>query len=277
MDRVLVLRLESLGIVAEAVFNGVPLLRTAAQPQDPAAGPAEPQCLSISVNEYVTAGSNLLELRLQPPAPGQPDEAEPWLSDGQRGACLRLLLPRKGQRAHPENARTLAQLDWAPVADAVVELPALVTQALDLPINFPRWRWLDAPPLVTPAELAALQAPAAAFLQGLALGLSRGDADALLQASRLRLEELSQAYQHDLADNVNRVRQQVQQLHTAQALRPAMPKASTLLLRAVAGGRLLECLAPDGQALLRSAVAGGGQVAWPLRLAHIEGRFYVLR
>ena len=277
MDRVLVLRLESLGIAAEAVFNGVPLLRIAAQPPDPAAGPAEPQCLSISVNEYVTAGSNLLELRVQPPPPGQPAETEPWLSDGQRGACLRLLLPRKGQRAHPENARTLAQLDWAPVADAVVDLPALVTQALDLPINFPRWRWLDAPPVATAADLAALQTPAAAFLQGLALGLSRGDVEPLLQASRLRLEELAQAYQYNLADSVGRLRLQVQQLHAAQPLRPAMPKPSTLLLRAVAGGRLLECLAPDGQALLRSAVAGGGQVAWPLRLAPIEGQFYVLR
>ena len=282
MDRVLVLRLESLGIVAEAVFNGVPLWRTVAQlpgppAQDPAAGPAEPQCLSISVNEYVTAGSNRLELRLQPAAPCQAAEGEPWISDGQRGACLRLLLPRKGQRAHPETARTLAQLDWAPVADALVELPALVTQTLDLPINFPRWRWLDAPPVGTTVELAALQAPAATFLQGLALGLSRGDAEPLVQASRLRLEELSQAYQHDLADSVGRLRQQVQQLHAAMPLRPAMPKASTVLLRMVADGRLLECLAPDGQALLRSAVAGSGQVAWPLRLAFIEGRFYVLR
>ena len=273
MDRLLVLRLETLGIVAEAVFNGVPLLRTLTQPS----GASVPQCLSISVNEYVVAGSNLLELRLQPPPPGQAAEAEPWVSDGQRGACLRLLLPRKGQRAHPETARTLAQLDWAPVADAVVDLPALVKQALDLPITFPRWRWLDAPPVTSTAELAALQLPATTFLQGLALGLSRGDAEPLLQASRLRLEELSQAYQHNLADNVGRLRLQVQQLHAVMPLRPAMPKPSTVLLRAVADGRLLECLTPDGQTLLRSAVAGGGQVAWPLRLAPIEGQFYVLR
>lgn len=283
MERLLVLRLESIGIAAEAVFNGVPLLRTQAPPPgdaDPAgaaAAPAAAQRLSISVNEYALAGSNTLQLRVQPPplgAAGQVDENEPWCSDGQRGACLRLLLPRLGQRAHPELARTLAQLDWAPVAGSVVELPAEVTQVMDLPINFPRWRWVDAPPVADPA---AVQGAAAVFLQGLALALSRGDAEPLLQASQLRLEELAQAYQHNVADSEGRWRLQLQQLHAAMPLRPVMPKASTLLLRPVAGGRLLECLTPQGQPVLHSAVAGGGQVCWPLRLSHIDGRFYVLR
>lgn len=273
MDRLLVLRLESVGTAAEAVFNGVPVLRTLA-PAAGAAVPALAQQVSMSVNEFAAAGSNLLQLRVQPPAPGQPDETEPWVSNGQRGACLRLLLPRMGQRAHPQTARTLAQLDWAPVADALVELPAEVTQAVSLPVTFPRWRWMDAPVL---ADLQALQAPAAAYLQGLALGLLRGDAEPLLQACRLRLEEGAQAYGRSAADDAARLRLQLQQLHAAQPLQPAMPKASTLLLRPVAGGRLLECLTPGGQPVLHSAVAGGGHWAWPLRLAHIEGQFYVLR
>jgi len=290
MDRLLVLRLESVGIAAEAVFNGVPLLRTAAAAAAPVApvtgGPedggedgtaavaASAQVLSLSVNEFAVAGGNTLELRVQPPPPGQPPETEPWLSDGQRGACLRLLLPRMGQRAHPETARTLAQLDWAPVAGQVVELPALVAKSVDLPINFARWRWLDAPVV---ADIGALQAAAASFVQTLALGLARGDAEPLVQASRLRLEELAQAYQLNLADAVGRLRLRVQQLHAAQPLRPPMPKPSTLVLRAVADGRLLECLTPAGQPALHSVVAGGGSMTWPLRLAHIEGRFYVLR
>ncbi len=281
MDRLLVLRLESVGIAAEAVFNGVPLLRTAtaaAAAEGPAGGAgtaaAAAQVLSLSVNEFAAAGGNTLELRVQPPPPGQPSETEPWLSDGQRGACLRLLLPRMGQRAHPETARTLAQLDWAPAAGSVVELPALVSKSVDLPITFARWRWLDAPVV---ADVTALQGPAASFLQTLALGLARGDAEPLVQASRLRLEELAQAYQTNVADAVGRLRLQVQQLHAAQPLRPTMPKPSTLCLRPVADGRLLECLTPAGQPALHSAVAGGGSVAWPLRLAHIDGRFYVVR
>jgi len=60
-------------------------------------------------------------------------------------------------------------------------------------------------------------------------------------------------------------------------LQPVMPKADTLLLRPVAGGRLLECLTPDGQPALHSPLAGGGRLVWPMRLAAIDGRFYVIR
>jgi hypothetical protein len=56
-----------------------------------------------------------------------------------------------------------------------------------------------------------------------------------------------------------------------------MPKADALLLRPLAGGRMLECLTLDGQPVLQSPLAGGGRVAWPIRLAFIEGRFYVIR
>ena len=67
------------------------------------------------------AGANELQLVIQPPPPGQAAAPAPLLSDGQRGASLRLLLPRIGQLAHPENARTLAQIDWAPVAGEVTD------------------------------------------------------------------------------------------------------------------------------------------------------------
>jgi hypothetical protein len=264
MERLLVMRLESIGVVAEASLNGVPLARTSAQAR----------AVTVPIHEYTLAGGNQLALTIQPPAPGQSAVPEPLLSDGQRGASLRLLLPRTGQLAHPENARTLAQIDWAPVAGDVTEMPFTQQQAVDLPIAFPRWRWFDAPPVAEPREL---QATAAAFLQGLALGLARGDPEPFVLAARLRFEELAQAYQRSLADDVGRFRLQIQQWHAKAPLEPTMPKADALLLRPLAGGRLLECLTPDGQPVLQSPLAGGGRVAWPMRLAVIEGRFYVVR
>ncbi|MBP6765231.1 MAG: hypothetical protein KA141_09550 [Rubrivivax sp.] len=264
MERLLVLRLQSVGVAAEALINGVPVART---------GPGLPVA-AVPIHEFTLAGANELELVIQPPPPGQAAAPEPWLSDGQCGASLRLLLPRTGQLAHPENARTLALLEWAPVAGDVSEVPATLRSSVDLPIAFPRWRWLDAPVL---DDLPSLRAPLATYLQCLALGLMRGDVEPLLLAARLRLEDLAQAYQRSLADDVGRLRLQVQQWHARQPLKPLMPKADTLRLRAVAGGRLLECLAPDGSPALQSAVAGGGRVAWPVRVAMIEGRFYVLR
>jgi hypothetical protein len=264
MDRLLVLRLEVQGCQAEAVFNGVPLVRVG----------AAQTVATVPVHEFTLAGANQIELVVQPGPPGAAPAPEAQLSDGQAWASLRLLLPRVGSVAHPASARTLAQLDWAPPADELCETPLTLRQGVELPINFPRWRWLDAPPI---PDSPTLKAEVAAYLRDIAVGLARGNPEPLIQASRLRLEDLALAYQRNLADDVARLRAHVQQLHAAQPIKPALPAAAKLLLRPVAGGRLLECLAPDGSPLLQSPAAGGGQVSWPVRLAAIEGRFYVLR
>ena len=80
-----------------------------------------------------------------------------------------------------------------------------------------------------------------------------------------------------MADDVGRFRLHIQQLHAAKPLKPVLPAAAKMILRPVAGGRLLECLAPGGGPLLSSPVAGGGTASWPLRLASVDGRFYVVR
>jgi hypothetical protein len=234
--------------------------------------------LSLPVHEFTLAGSNEIELIINP-TPVTAETADsaaptPALSDGQLGASLRLLLPRVGSVADPASARTLANLDWAPAADELYLSPTRLRQQVDLPIAFPRWRWLDAP-VITPS--AGLKDELAAYLLQIALGLSKGNPEPLIQASRLRLEELAQAYQRNLADDVARLRAHLLQLHASEPLKPALPAAAKLLLRPVAGGRLLECLAPDGLPLLRVPRAGGGQLLWPLRVSAIGGEFYVLR
>jgi len=265
MDRLLVLRLESTGCPAEAVLNGVPLARV---------GGAQ-TVVTLPVHEFTLAGTNEVELVVHPgPPAAAASEPEPMLSDGQSAASLRLLLPRVGSVAHPANARTLVQLDWAPVADEVFEAPLRIGKQVELPIGFPRWRWLDAPVI---ADSPTLKKDVARYLLDIAVGLSRGNPEPLIQATRLRLEDLAQAYQRNLADDVGRLRLHIQELHAAQPLKPVLPAPAKLVLRPVAGGRLLECLAGDGTPFLQSPVAGGGVATWPLRLAAIDGRFYGLR
>ena len=264
MERLLVLRLEAVGCRAEAWLNGVPLVR---------AGGAQ-NVVSWPVHEFTRTGANRIELVIDPGPPGAPVVVEPRIADGTAWASLRLLLPRVGSAADPASARTLAQLDWALPEGEVYDSAVTLRQDVDLKISFPRWRWLDAPLI---ADSPTLKADVAAYLREIAIGLAQGNPEPLIQASRLRLEELALAYQRSLADDVARLRSHLQQLHAAQPLKPDLPTAAKLLLRPVAGGRLLECLAPDGTALLQSVVAGGGRVSWPLRLAAVEGRFYVLR
>ena len=264
MDRLLVLRLESVGVVAEAFLNGVPLARTG-----PGMG-----LVTLPVHEYTLAGSNEIELVIEPAPPGLVAAPRPLLSDGKRGASLRLLLPRTGQQAHPENARSLGEIDWAPALDEVTEVPATMRRRVDLPIGFPRWRWLDAPAIAQPGDWLK---PATALLQAVALGLARGDPEPMVNAARLRFEELAQAYQRDLAGEVGRWRALLKQQHASQPLKPVMPTSETLLLRPLAGGRLLECLTLAGEPALSSPIAGGGRASWPVRLSAIDGQLYVLR
>lgn len=264
MDRLLVLRLECAGCEAEAWFNGVPLLRTG----------AARAAAAMAVHEFTLAGANDLRLVVGPGPLGAAAEPVPQLSDGRIWASLRLLLPRVGGVAHPASARTLAQLDWAPAADQVYETPLALDAGVELPISFPRWRWFDAPVV---EDAPSLRREVAAFLLPIALGLARGNPEPLVQASRLKLEDVATAYQRPLAEDVGRLRVHVQQLHAAQPLKPVLPSAAKLQLRLVGGGRLIECLAGDGSPVLASETAGGGRVAWPVRLAAVDGRFYVVR
>ncbi|MEP6872841.1 MAG: hypothetical protein ABI887_00590 [Burkholderiales bacterium] len=267
MDRMLTLRLESVGCTAEALLNGVPLART----------PRGGGLVSLPVHEYTLTGDNDLELVIEPPplVPGferLPPESR--LSDGEASASLSLLLPRVGNPANGSEARTLAQLNWVSPPVEILELPLVLASTVNLPVNFPRWRWLDAPPIDNPD---AIRPQIAGFLQGIALALARGDAEGLISAARLRFDELAQAYQREPRDDLARFRAHIQQAHAEGPLRPMLPTAQGLLLRRCAGGRLLECLTADGSPALNAERPNGARMHWPVRLAMVEERLYVLR
>lgn len=265
MDRLLVLRLRSQGATAEAWLNGLPLARTPKGGGD----------CCVPVHEFVVAGANRLELVVEPPPIGAPGSAPaPQIGGGLARADAALLLPRIGQLAADHASRLLGQVSWASPEGEVYRPPVRLAQELDIPVRFPRWRWLDAPVI---ADADALRGPAATFLQDIAIALSRGDPEHMVVTAKLRFEEIALAYQRPPADDLARWRARVQLLHAQKALRPELPTPETLVLRPVAEGRLLECLGPDGLPVLRCARADGSRVFWPMRLAAVERRFYPLR
>lgn len=263
MDRLLVLRVRSIGVAAEAWLNGVPLARTPKQGGD----------CCVPVHEYVIAGANRLELVIDPPplAAGAP---APVIGDGVARADASLLLPRVDQLASEHSARVLGQVAWSVPDGEVYQPPVRLGEAFDIPVRFPRWRWLDAPPVT---DIDGLRAGAATYLQDIAIALARGDAEHLVVAAKLRFEELALAYQRAPADDLARWRARIQLLHAQKAMRPVLPTPDTLQLRPVADGRLLECLGADGLPVLRCARPDGSRVFWPMRLAAVERRFYPLR
>jgi hypothetical protein len=269
MERLLVLKVDALDCDAEAFVNGVPLVRVNA---------ARPTAI-VPIHEYTMAGHNQLQLviwprpAVTPATPALPAEAR--VSDGQRWAQLRVLLPRIGSVADESTARSLAQIEWAPPDGEAYEAPLALAQDFGLPVSFPKWRWLEAPVCeVTPA----LHALAAELVQGLARDLAAGQPDRFLSTTRLRTEEVAVAYQRRPEDETQRLREHLLSLHAESRLKFKPITPETLVLRPVAGGRLLDCLGADGgPALSAEADPQGRTVSLPMRVAAVDGKLYVLR
>lgn len=272
MDRLMCLHVQTSGEPVEVHVNGVPVLSL----------PAGMGSQSITVHEYLQNGSNRITLVVAPPpvalavsAPNAP--AQPRMAARAAQARARLVLLRQGKSLADEAVRVLAEVVWAVDEGTGFDAPTAVHQDLELPVGFPRWRWLDAP-LLNPGPQDRQLVLAA--VQRIAFDLSRGNPDSFLAACRLKLEEVDQAYQRPAGHGAAALREQVQQLWQAATLATlAPPTPENLLLRVVAGGRLLECLNPLGTPVLSSQNddAAIGNIAWPLRLTLIEGKVYVLR
>jgi len=268
MERLLTLKLDAIGCEAEALLNGVPLARVHA---------GRPSAL-VPIHEYTLAGTNRLELVIWPYAAAvlasdaPPPPPIPLVSDGVISAHARILLPRIGNTVDETQSRTLGQIEWAPADRQAYTAPVNLSEDLAMPVSFPRWRWMDAPRAeITPA----LRQQALALLQQFQLELAAGDANSFMTATRFRGEELAVAYPQDTAALQQRLRGELEQLQ-GKTFMPLDEKS--LLLRRLAGGRLLECLDASGEPALRTEPdEQGRQRAYPLRMAAVEGKLYVLR
>ena len=266
MERLLLLHAEAGNCAAEVLLNGMPL----------ASLPMTGGSACFAVHEYTLTGRNQLAIVVFPGPPGAVVAPQPRVAVGATWARARLVLVRQGASVADPDARVLANVEWAAPEGKSFEAPATQAREVDLPVNFQRWRWLDAPPLTLNA---ALQRQVLEFVQLQAIELARGNADPFVTAARLRFEELALAYQTGAPQAVQRFRDQLQQRFAAKALKIVPPNAEDLVLRPVVDARLIECLSPLGGPVLRTQnddPAAGNQ-SWPMRLAVVEGRIYVLR
>lgn len=266
MERLLVLDLESSGCAAEAELNGMPVA---------ALGTGGGRA-TLAVHEYTLAGRNTLALTVSATLPVQVVPSQPRIAIGPTWARARLLLMRQGQSPADPNARVLGAVEWAAAEGKTWESPSMHSRDVELPVAFPRWRWFDAPPIDLDA---GVQRQMLEFLQQLAVELGLGNPEPLIAAARFRFEELALAYQRNVAEGVQRFREHLQGLYAAKALKVVPPTAEELVLRPVVQGRIVDCLTPLGGPALRTRneAPALGEHAWPLRLALVEGRIYVLR
>lgn len=265
----MMLRVWSRGCPVEASLNGLPVARTG----------LEGGAITLPVHEYLVSGRNRLSFVAGvQSASGELPPVLPRRSRGDLAVTLSLALCNEGQSPSDPNARVLSQLSWSPAVNEAFEWPFSFFKDVELPVNFPRWRWLDAP-VITPST--ALTRQVLELLQGLAIDFQRGDAENYLQLSRLRIEELALAYQRTPTAWAQGIREHLQQLFEAGSLATVLPaEPDSFVLRPLAEGRLIEPLLPDGRPVLQTAPGEDplkSQVAWPLRLAQVEGKLYILR
>lgn len=262
MERLMVVKLQASHCGAEAWMNGLPVARL---------GPGQ-RSVTVAVHEYAFTGPNRFQLVLAPEAGATPPllpAARPLF------ASLHLLLPRMGNAVDEQHARTLAHVEAVLAEGDPTPLPLSRPIDVELPVNFPRWRWTEAPPVDT--GLASHQA-VLAFVNALVQDLQRGQTASFLAATRLRTEELALAYQREPAAEAARLRAWLEALHADGRAAWQPVDAATLKLRPVADNRLLDCLGADGAPVLRTAPDPDGNiVALPLRLALVDGRAHVLR
>ena len=266
MERLMVVMLEAVGCAAEVLLNGMPV----------AALGAEGGRACMAVHEYTLAGRNRMVLAIHPAAAGEAVTPQPRIAIGATWARATLLLPRMGRVVNDPSTRVLGAVEWAVAEGTSFDVPAVHAREFDLPVNFPRWRWLDAPviELTEPVRRQIL-----GFVQKLAVEMALGNAEPLLQATRLRFDELALAYQTSAEAAIRRFRDDLQQRFAAGALKIVPPTAQDLVLRPLVDGRLVACLAAKGGPALHTQNGDPalGEQAWPLRLAMVEGNIYVLR
>jgi hypothetical protein len=268
MERLLVVRLDVTDCEAEVILNGIPLARASA---------ARPKAV-VPVHEFTVSGPNRLELVVWPRTfgPAEPPPAPALVCDGTQSARARILLPRIGNAIDEAASRTLGQIDWAPAAGTRLQPPLTLAEDVSLPVNFPRWRWLDAPAVADAGGTVRDQV--AAWLRVIADDLAAGQTERFVAAARLRTEEIAVAYQRRPEDEFNRLRAHLMSLHAVGGLKWPPTLAQDLLLRPVAGGRLLECVDKAGGPALRTEPDERGQTwAMPMRVAAVAGKIHLLR
>ena len=74
---------------------------------------------------------------------------------GPTWARARLVLVRQGQSPADPGARVLGVAEWATAEGRSYDAPSAHKREVDLPVSFPRWRWLDAPPIELSAAVQA--------------------------------------------------------------------------------------------------------------------------
>ncbi len=233
----------------------------------------------VSIQQWIVSDKNELTLVVDvegsPSTNTAPREEKPR-SDAQ--ATGRFVEYEEGVIASPDNGRVLGQVTYLGSEDESEEAPRVRSISVDLPVQYGRWLWQDAPVLTLDD---AARAEAVSVLESVQNALFGGDLGRMLDLVKVRWEEVDRAYPgrndgDDRASLGSWLSELASEPHRRLPLRPSEHD-----FRLVAGGRVIECIDKDFMPSLRILQEiepnRWAETPYPVYLARIQNRLTVVR
>lgn len=269
LQEIYYLRLHAAGCVAEAWLNGIAVSRV---------DPGHCRLDGRPVHDYLLPARNIVTLVVSPGAlaahpfaPADPYSAAPGLF-----ATLDLLAGPRGVLPDDPAVRKLASLVWRPAPGTAVSPPVLLNAEAELPVWLPRWSWLEATPVAPSPELNQL---VFVFVRRLAEGFRAGDPSPYLQFAGTRFREVAQAFKMKEEETRANFLRQWQSVSSRDGFRFSLPDPAQLAVRVMAGGKMLDCIDPNFQPILRAEPLEDGStpLLYPLRLSFFGREVRIVR
>lgn len=262
------------GCVAEISLNDQPIIRR---------GDADGmgRYYGGPCNHSLIPGENVLSVLIEPgPTPAQAESGAPRARralEAPAEVSARLVRYLEREVVGSPAGEVLIDLAWeSPELAGALPWPRVIAGRADLGPLFGRWKWQDVAPLtLDPPTVAAVRT----LLVDFHAALRAKDLDTILALSRIRLDDISRAYQLPAGQQEAEIRQNTQFYMDEPSWGVQPLDSGAFSLRLVGGRRMVDCVRTDWDPIVREAPRPPDGLAntWPLMVAPIDGTWRVVR
>lgn len=269
-----VLEAHAQGCVAELSLNDQPIIRRGD-------GAGLGRQFGGPCNQWLVPGENVLSVLIEPgPSPDQAEGGGPRARralEGPGEVSARLVRYPEGEVVGSPAGEVLIDLSWeSPELASALPWPQVIAGQADLGPLFGRWKWQDVAPLTLDGPTVAA---VRALLGDFHAALAARDLDTVVNLSRVRIDELSRAYQLPAGQKEAEIRQNTRFYMDEPSWGVQPLDSGAFALRLVAGRRMVDCVRADWDPIVREAPRPPGDLAnaWPLLVAPVDGKWRVVR
>ena len=226
------------------------------------------------VNQYLVKGVNKISLVLTPSV----DEltGRPPVLNKDILTEITLMQYPKGLMAGDPSAKQMLSEKWLlkqndPIIDSVKK-----EYSINLDMDDAGWQWVKAEKLTLTLQL---DKEVDAFLDNLQQIINSGKADEYVSLYKTRIQEQAAAYGLEVNSMMEHSKNIISQRKNDPAMQLVPLNKDEYAFRLVADGRLIDCIAKDGDPVLRAKAGSNGfvPVFYDVKLGKIGGKLVILR